>query len=340
MAIVLGPTTPPTLACLVFRWFQDPDLAHALPGRRRRRPAARHRGAGDRGLARARGSDRLARQAMAGPWRPRRPRRRAALRRLGGHDGPVRLFARLAARPGGMVAGAALALPGRPAAILVGRALAGPAGDAGRADVDHARGRARDDRRRDRPGRRLPREREPAAAAPGRRRARSALRAAPRAPDRVPVRGPGAVPVAWPRRRLARGDLDPSPVRPPLRVFDTRRSLSQSRCALRAHRARARQAALAGLAEDQAGDAAPPPSDRYRRGLRGQRRAVPPHAVRRRRPLRHARDRDPEPGRRRRSSDCRGVRLRARSVALHRLRAGLAATAWRFRHRRALRVGD
>jgi putative thiamine transport system permease protein len=27
MAIVLGPTTPPTLACLVFRWFQDPDLA-------------------------------------------------------------------------------------------------------------------------------------------------------------------------------------------------------------------------------------------------------------------------------------------------------------------------
>ncbi|HEX6111287.1 MAG TPA: hypothetical protein VFZ10_03205 [Geminicoccaceae bacterium] len=27
MAIVLGPTTPPTLAPLVFRWFQDPDLA-------------------------------------------------------------------------------------------------------------------------------------------------------------------------------------------------------------------------------------------------------------------------------------------------------------------------
>ena len=26
MAIVLGPTTPPTLAPLVFRWFQDPDL--------------------------------------------------------------------------------------------------------------------------------------------------------------------------------------------------------------------------------------------------------------------------------------------------------------------------
>ena len=25
MAIVLGPTTPPTLAVL-FRWFQDPDL--------------------------------------------------------------------------------------------------------------------------------------------------------------------------------------------------------------------------------------------------------------------------------------------------------------------------
>jgi putative thiamine transport system permease protein len=27
MAIVLGPTTPPTLAPLVFRWFQDPDLS-------------------------------------------------------------------------------------------------------------------------------------------------------------------------------------------------------------------------------------------------------------------------------------------------------------------------
>ena len=27
MALVLGPTTPPTLACLVFRWFQDPDLS-------------------------------------------------------------------------------------------------------------------------------------------------------------------------------------------------------------------------------------------------------------------------------------------------------------------------
>ena len=48
MAIVLGPTTPPTLAP-VFRWFQDPDLGMRFQGRRRR-PAARHRGSGDRGL--------------------------------------------------------------------------------------------------------------------------------------------------------------------------------------------------------------------------------------------------------------------------------------------------
>jgi putative thiamine transport system permease protein len=31
MAIVLGPTTPPTLAVLVFRWFNDPDLAVRFP---------------------------------------------------------------------------------------------------------------------------------------------------------------------------------------------------------------------------------------------------------------------------------------------------------------------
>ena len=101
---------------------------------------------------------------------------------------------------------------------------------------------------------------------------------------------------------------------------------------------RARQAPVAGLAEDQAGDAAPP-SDRHGGGVRGQRGAVPADPVRRRRPLGHARHRDLEPGRRRRSSDHRRVRLRARD-AVRRLRAGSAATAWRFRHRRAMWVGN
>ena len=40
MAIVLGPTTPPTLAPLVLRWFHDPDLGDALPGRGRRLPCS------------------------------------------------------------------------------------------------------------------------------------------------------------------------------------------------------------------------------------------------------------------------------------------------------------
>ena len=74
MAIVLGPTTPPTLAPMVLRWFHDPDLAHALPGRGRRRPADRPRGPGDRALARRRGGARPPGAALAGRRPPRRHR--------------------------------------------------------------------------------------------------------------------------------------------------------------------------------------------------------------------------------------------------------------------------
>ena len=188
--------------------------------RRRRRPAARYRGSGDRGLARARNPGGLARQAMAGPWRARRPWRRAP--RLAAWAGMTVLFgcarsARCSAWR--LVARAALALSGRPAAVLVARALAGSAGGAGRADVDDARRRLRatgiaivlvagclenESRRQQRPG----------------AGALASVCAAPGAADRLPVRGSGAVSVARARRRLAGGDLDASAVRPALRVFD------------------------------------------------------------------------------------------------------------------------
>ena len=221
---------------------------HALPGRRGRRPADRHRGPGDRALARARSSGGLAGQAMAGPWRPRRRRRHGAPHRMARRSGPVRVLARQSARPRAMVGRGPLALPGRSAAVVVAGALAGSARGAGAADLDDACRRPRRHRHRDRAGRGLSREREPPPAAPRRGRPRPALHAAPGAADQLPVRGPGAVPVARAERRLAGGDLEPSAVRPALRVLDARRTLPQPGPALRAHRPGARQAALAGVA--------------------------------------------------------------------------------------------
>ena len=243
MAIVLGPTTPPTLATLVLRWFYDPDLATRFQAAAGRGPAARRGGPGDRAVARPRGGGRPSRAALAGPRRPWRPRRRAAPCGMGQCGRPVRVRVRLPARPGPMVDRAPLALSGRLARQLVARGLVGSPCGAGRADLDDAGGRRDRHRGRDRSGRRLSRERGPTPAAAGPGRARPDLRAPAGAADRLSVRGPGAVPLARARRRLARVDLDPPPVRSALRVFDPGRSVPQSRSALRPQRAGARQAA-------------------------------------------------------------------------------------------------
>ena len=81
------------------------------------------------------------------------------------------------------------------------------------------------------------------------------------------------------------------------------------------------------------------PSDRHGGGLRRQRGAVPADPVRRRRPLRHARHRDLGlAGGDRRIIGVFGFALAALPFVGFAL--ALAATAWRFRHRRAMWVGN
>ena len=180
MAIVLGPTTPPTLAPAGAALVQRSRPRDALSGRRRapvcssrswwrrsacgaasrsRSPGSPGRGWSAAGAAAAAGRPRVA--AWSGIAAADRPgaRQRAQPRRLVG---------------GGRVA--VSAMPGRRRC----RSTAGrePAAPRGAARLDHARDRARDHAGGAAPGRWLPREREPAAPSPGPRRADPDLSAA------------------------------------------------------------------------------------------------------------------------------------------------------------------
>ncbi len=291
MAIVLGPTTPPTLAPLRAALVQRPGPRHALSGCRRRRPAARP-GRGSRS-ALWRGAESRARPRSPGRGSDRRRPRRRRDRCRGRPPGPASRCCS-ACRLGSLLE------PRR----LVGRRSAGasrtPWPERLSLDrwLEHAGAAAAR-----RPGPRSWSGSPPRCSrwswSPAASRTRAGAGAAPGRGALTLIYLPLLVPqigflfgvqvlLVWarPRRRLARPDLDPPAVRAALRVPGARRSLPQPRSALCAQRAGARQAALAGLDADQAGDAAAPGPGRARGRLRGQRRPVPADPVRRRRPLR------------------------------------------------------
>ena len=145
MAIVLGPTTPPTLAVLVLRWFNDPDLAMRFQAAAGACLQLAIVVGGDRPLARPRDRARTACPAVAG----RRPARRQRPAGQGSRPGPAspaadRPGARQRAQPRRLVGRGPLAVPRCLAGGAVARRLDAAAAPRGAARLDHARDRARD----------------------------------------------------------------------------------------------------------------------------------------------------------------------------------------------------
>ena len=177
----------------------------------------------------------------------------------------------------------------------------------------------------------VPRERKPRPAPRGIGRAVAAVRAPARPAGRVPLRRAGAAGAREFRRHAGRRGLGASHFRAALSVPVAGRPVASVRSALRAHRGKPGRVGGARVFHRQASHSAATRAHRLRRRLRGERRAVPRNAFRRQRPRRHAHHRGGDLGRR-----CRPARDRrvcngagAVSLACLRCRGGVAGAAVR-----------